>query len=448
MNKPEQGFSQGYINTEKRPEPTLKNKPISGERYYTKEFMNLEWDRMWTKTWLVAGLESQIPKHGDYFTFDLGKESILCTRDRDGKVRTFYNVCQHRGNKLVHEEQGSSKYLVCAYHGWRFRSDGSLSFAPCAEDFAQGNPTKCGGMADLEEIRCEVFAGMIWYNLDPEAPTLREFLGPVMDEIAVYNVQDMVRTHWVTIEGDFNWKCVQDNFNESYHLPFVHPQTKYIMEQSYKYCQFDMFEKEGHARMFMPGTRPTMSLKWKTSRALEELREEIEFWGLDVEKYASKPHEIREAMQKIKREKGAEKGFDYSNFNDDQLTDHYHYTIFPNHSFSLKPDGCIWLRADPHPTDPEKCIFDMWYLTWFPKGETRYYAQSVSEWVDLNKPAPHVRGKEGEVSCGPAIDQDVEIWKTQQKGLRSRGYRGGYMPEQENRIKFFHQNLDTYLGID
>jgi phenylpropionate dioxygenase-like ring-hydroxylating dioxygenase large terminal subunit len=55
-------------------------------------------------------------------------------------------------------------------------------------------------------------------------------MAPVADQIDCYPMDDMVRTHWVTIEGNFNWKLVQDNFNESYHVPFVHPQTKYVME--------------------------------------------------------------------------------------------------------------------------------------------------------------------------------------------------------------------------
>ncbi|MCZ6887832.1 MAG: aromatic ring-hydroxylating dioxygenase subunit alpha, partial [Gammaproteobacteria bacterium] len=57
----------------------------------------------------------------------------------------------------------------------------------------------------------------------------------------------------------------------------------------------------------------------------------------------------------------------------------------------------------------------------------------------------HEAGKVGEVSCGPGIDQDVAIWSSQQQGLRSRGFRGEYMAAQENRIRFFHENLDRYL---
>ncbi len=432
------------VDRTKQPEPKLGEKPITGERYYSKDFMQLEWERMWTKVWLIAGLEAQVPNPGDYFTCELGRESLLCVRGDDMKIRMFYNVCQHRGNLLVHDEQGSVKDFACAYHGWRFARDGELTRVPCPEDFPQGNP--CGKL-NLIEIPCETFAGFVWYNMDESCGSLSDYLGPVMEQIDTYQMENMHRTTWVTMEGDWNWKCVQDNFNESYHLPFVHPQTKYVMEQSYRYCQFDLYP-EGHCRMFMPGDRPTMSLRGETDTVLAGLRKELELWDLDPEDFRENPQGIREALQKHKRKYGALKGFDYSRFNDDQLTDHYHYTIFPNVSFSLKPDGCIWLRGNPHPTDPELCYFDMWYFTWVPKGETKYYSHSMAAEVDITKPTPHVVGKVGEVSAGPGIDQDVAIWSSQQKGLRSRGYRGDYMPDQERRIRYHHENLDRYLFGD
>ena len=112
----------------------------------------------------------------------------------------------------------------------------------------------------------------------------------------------------------------------------------------------------------------------------------------------------------------------------------------------MKPDGCIWLRGNPHPTDPEKCLFDIWYLTLFPEGATEYYSASMGDWVSVDQAAEHQVGKVGEISCGPGIDQDVGIWSTQQLGLRSRGYRDDYMPWQERRIRCFHQNLDRYIS--
>jgi phenylpropionate dioxygenase-like ring-hydroxylating dioxygenase large terminal subunit len=431
------------IDKTAQPLPPLSTGPIAGERYWSPEFMAREWDKIWTKAWLIGGLVEQIPQPGDYFTYEIGRESILVTRGEDGQVRAFYNVCPHRGNRLVEAEQGHAKAIACAYHGWRFAPEGDLKFVPCPEDFAGGSPC---GRVKLSEVRCEVFAGFVWVNLNPQAPTLAEHLGPVMPQIACYQMEQMRRTHWVTLEGDFNWKIVQDNFNESYHLPFVHPQTRYIMEQSYKDCQFDMYAPQGHARMLMPGSRPSRALAGHADTVLAMMERELRYWDLDPEQFRSDPLAIRAALQEAKRSGGAAKGYDYSRFHDDQLTDHYHYTVFPNISFSLKPDGCIWLRADPHPTDPEQCVFDMWYFTWFPEGKDQYYSYSMGEMVDLSKPVEHKRGKVGELSCGPGIDQDVSIWSNQQKGLRSRGYPGGVLAGQENRVRFFHDTIDRWLA--
>jgi phenylpropionate dioxygenase-like ring-hydroxylating dioxygenase large terminal subunit len=426
-----------------RPAPALSGGPIDGARYWSREFMDAEWDRIWTRAWLIGGLEEQIPRSGDYFTYEIGRESILVTRDENGLVRAFYNVCPHRGNRLVEAEQGHAAAIACAYHGWRFGSDGELKFVPCSEDFAGGTP--CGRVR-LSEVRCETFAGFVWVNLDPAAPPLAQHLGPVGDEIASYRMEKMRRTHWVTLDGDFNWKVVQDNFNESYHLPFVHPQTRYVMEQSYKDCSFDLYTEQGHARMIMPGSRPSRTSFGKADEVLAALGRELRYWDLDPEQFRDNPLAIRAALQEVKRARGAEKGYDYTQFVDAQLTDHYHYTVFPNISFSLKPDGCIWLRADPHPTDPERCVFDMWYFTWFPDGKQQYFSYSMGEEVDLSKPVEHQRGPVGEMSCGPGIDQDVSIWSNQQKGLRSRGYGGGVLSGQEDRVRFFHDTIDRWLA--
>lgn len=442
MGKSNETIEFRGVDRTKVEEPVLGDAPITGERYYDINFARKEWDKVWTKTWLIAGMENQLREVGDYITCEIGPESILCSRGKDGKIRAFYNVCQHRGNRLMDDEQGFSKNFTRRYHGWRFATDGELKFVPCAEDFPQGNP--CGKL-NLVELKCEVWAGFVWYSMNDDIAPLADVLGPLKDQIESYEMQNMKRTHWVTVEGEFNWKCVQDNFNESYHLPFVHPQTKYIMEQSYKLCQFDLYAPQGHTRMFMPGSRPTSALKGEIDEVISMMREELEFWDLNPDDYRENPHAMREDLQKVKRKTGAKKGFDYSNFNDDQLTDHYHYTLFPNVSFSLKPDGCIFLRSNPHPTDPNKCIFDLWYLMTFPEGVDEYYSHSMSEMIAADFQAPHVQGKFGDVSCGPAIDQDVAVWSEQQKGLRSRGFKRDYLSNQERRVRFWHEKLDAMI---
>ncbi len=427
------------------PVPALSDDPIAGERYWSPEFARQELDALWTRVWQVAGRVDQVPEPGDYVTYEIGRDSVLAVRGQDGVVRAFYNVCQHRGNRLVSAEAGSlnGADFQCAYHGWRFSDTGRCEWVHDEDDFPQGSPC---GKRNLVEVPCELWAGFIWFNLDPDAAPLREWLDPVADHLDVYRMEDMKRTHWVTVEGDFNWKCVQDNFNESYHLPYVHPQTPAVMNEHHSGCQFDMYPS-GHARMLMPGGAPGPQYQGRPDRTLELMGPDLEFWELDPEPYLDDLSGLREAFQRRKRELGASKGYDFSRYSDEQLTDNYHYTVFPNISFSMKPDGCIWLRAAPHPTDPQKCIFDMWYLTLFPDGATEYWSNSMRDWVSVDHQVEHETGATDDVSCGPGIDQDVAIWNTQQQGLRSRGYRGEYLPAQERRIKFFHDNINRYLDM-
>ncbi|MEM9606795.1 MAG: aromatic ring-hydroxylating dioxygenase subunit alpha [Actinomycetota bacterium] len=435
---------RGGIDRTKAPEPELTSKPITGDRYWSKDFHQQEWDHLWTKVWLIAGMVDQLRKPGDFFTYQLGRESILCTRGDDLRIRAFYNVCQHRGNQLVHAESGSAAggQFQCAYHGWRFGGDGTLLWVHDEEDFPQGTPC---GQRNLVEIPCDTWGGFVWINLDEGCDSLADYLDPVAGQLDCYRMERMKRTHWVTLEGDFNWKCVQDNFNESYHLPFVHPQTLPVMNEHHTGCQFDLYPS-GHCRMFMPGAGPGPHYRGKADRTFQSMKQELQFWELDPEPYREDLPGLRLALQQKKRELGASKGYDFSFYSDEQLTDHYHYTVFPNVSFSMKPDGCIFLKADPHPTDPERCLFHMWYLTLFPEGSTEYYSNSMRDWVSVDHQVEHQTGAVGEVSCGPGIDQDVAIWSSQQAGLRSRGYRGEYLPWQERRIRYFHDNIDRHLA--
>lgn len=427
----------------KRPEPELRGTPITPDRYIDKSFMDQERDKIWTKTWQIAGLERELVNKGDYITTSLGHEQILCTRGDDDKIRAFYNVCQHRGLQLMNEPSGNSRRLTCPYHGWAYDLAGTLKAVPDESDYPQGSP--CGKL-NLVEMPCESWAGFVWYNMDPDCVPLREFLGPIADQIDSYPMAEMRRTHWVTIEGDFNWKLVQDNFSESYHVPFVHPSSKFVIEYSHHHCQFDHYD-EGHCRMFMPGAGPAEAIKGGEKETLESLENELRLWELDPDDYrGGKTRNIRKDLQRQKRKLGEAKGYDFSTYHDDQLTDNWHYTIFPNLSFSLKPDGNIWLRARPHESDPEKCYFDMWYMTLFPKGATEYYSWVMREHVSVDTPAEHIQGKAGEISAGPAIDEDLEIWPMQQRGLHSRGYKRDYLAGQESRMRYFHETLEDWLA--
>ena len=157
---------------EKAPEPDLGSDLIPKERYTSREFMELEWERMWTRVWNMAGREQDVPEPGDYFTTELGRESFLIVREKPGKggLKGYYNVCGHRGNQLRNPGMGHAESFQCAYHHWEYNLDGSFKRIPDLETFPQGAPKR-----GLEELPCDTWGSFVWYSFDPNVMPLRGF---------------------------------------------------------------------------------------------------------------------------------------------------------------------------------------------------------------------------------------------------------------------------------
>ncbi|MDH4105585.1 MAG: Rieske 2Fe-2S domain-containing protein, partial [Gammaproteobacteria bacterium] len=100
----------------KEPDPDLGHELIRKERYTTPEFMQLEWERIWTRVWLLGAVEQDLREPGDFVATEIGRESVLLVRQNDGGVRAFYNVCLHRGNRLRPTGTGSADSFKCQYH--------------------------------------------------------------------------------------------------------------------------------------------------------------------------------------------------------------------------------------------------------------------------------------------------------------------------------------------
>ena len=109
----------GDKTTTKAAEPELLKVEITGDRYTSKEFKDQEWTHMWRRVWMIAGMADDCAEPGDFFTCDLGHEPLLFVRGKDG-VNGFYNICQHRGAKLVLQEKGMMDSFSCIYHGWKY----------------------------------------------------------------------------------------------------------------------------------------------------------------------------------------------------------------------------------------------------------------------------------------------------------------------------------------
>src|SRR5215470_12227346 len=113
---------------EKAPEPDLGHAPIPKERYTGADFMRLETEHLWPRVWLLAARESDVARAGDHISFEIGRESIVVARARDG-LHAFFNVCLHRGNRLCEPGIHHAPTLTCRYHAWEWNLDGTLRCA-------------------------------------------------------------------------------------------------------------------------------------------------------------------------------------------------------------------------------------------------------------------------------------------------------------------------------
>ena len=197
--------------TAKAPDPDLGHSIIRKERYISPDFLRLEWERMWTRVWLLGAFEPDLPEPGDFVCTEIGRESVLLVRQQDRSVRAFYNVCMHRGNRLRPPGLGSTATFKCQYHHWEYGLDGAFVRIPDIDTFPQGAPP-CRGLA---EIACDTWGGFVWFSLDPQPAPLREYLDPLPSHLDPYNFHKMALTRDLTIEWDCNWKTSVDAFNES-----------------------------------------------------------------------------------------------------------------------------------------------------------------------------------------------------------------------------------------
>jgi choline monooxygenase len=197
--------------------PLLEAETLHPACYTSPEFYEREVETIFRKVWLFAGRCDQIPNPGDFFTTNLVGVELVFTRGDDGQVRALVNSCRHRGAKVV-EGCGSTKALKCPYHGWMYRLDGTLAGAPGMAS------AKCFDKTDypLLPVRIDFWAGFIFVNFDPEAESLRDFLGNIDESFESYGMDDMVCTKRYEYEVPCNWKIYVENAMEAFHVPHVH----------------------------------------------------------------------------------------------------------------------------------------------------------------------------------------------------------------------------------
>jgi nitrite reductase/ring-hydroxylating ferredoxin subunit len=207
--------------------PQLGTGPVSYEDSISPAYYEREREAIFARTWLNVGRIEQLPRVGSYFTkeIDAARTSIVVVRSADQQVRAFYNMCRHRGNKLVwqdypgEETAGACRQFTCKYHGWRYSLEGDLTFVQQESEFFDLDKDDYG----LAPVRVETWEGFIFVNLDKGDTTpLREYLGELGKGLEGYPFGEMTQVYKYRAEVGSNWKLFIDAFQEFYHAPVLH----------------------------------------------------------------------------------------------------------------------------------------------------------------------------------------------------------------------------------
>eukprot|EP00928_Gymnodinium_smaydae_P019541 TRINITY_DN17502_c0_g1_i1.p1 TRINITY_DN17502_c0_g1~~TRINITY_DN17502_c0_g1_i1.p1 ORF type:complete len:443 (+),score=76.19 TRINITY_DN17502_c0_g1_i1:62-1390(+) len=188
--------------------------------YINEGYAHAERQKLFGSHWFAAAHATEISRPGDVKVINLGDTSIILTRDKKGKLNAFYNICRHRGARVCSSSIKDCKQLVCPYHWWAYRLDGSLKSTPPAATPKERKENL--GLLPVPGV--EVFAGIVFLNQSANPPPLSDYLGDLPDKLARYDL-DHLELHAqkeYEIKGD--WKLVAENFVDFYHVNAVHPE--------------------------------------------------------------------------------------------------------------------------------------------------------------------------------------------------------------------------------
>jgi phenylpropionate dioxygenase-like ring-hydroxylating dioxygenase large terminal subunit len=206
----------GWIDSE--------NGLIEKSIYVDQDIYEMELERLFARAWNFMCHESHLANAGDYLINYIGEDQVIVVRDNDGVIQVLLNTCAHRGNALCRAEIGNAKSFLCTYHGWNFGLDGKLLAVPGKEHFYR-NKLEMEKWGLRKAAKVESYKGFYFATLDPDAPSLYDYLGEV-GRIGI----DQMTAHGeiVAVDGvqknviDCNWKIAVDNLFDWYHVNISH----------------------------------------------------------------------------------------------------------------------------------------------------------------------------------------------------------------------------------
>ncbi len=191
--------------------------------YVDDRFFALEQHQVFERAWVCVGVAADVARPGRLVVRRLGSRSIVITRDGStGDLHGFLNACRHRGTELTDVDCDVTNTIRCPYHRWAYALDGSLRAAPYIDQVPRASFDKAD--YSLLPVRVETWGPLLFACLDPATPPLAEWLGDLPDRMAGYRFDEWGKREEQTITIDANWKLISENYQEYYHLTWVHPE--------------------------------------------------------------------------------------------------------------------------------------------------------------------------------------------------------------------------------
>ena len=377
---------------EKVKKPILEANGLPNECYVNKDYVNIERDTVFFNNWSVIGSASSLKEIGDVKPYNFLGVPLLILRDKSDQIKVFHNVCSHRGFKLIQEPCKLKNMIRCPYHSWSYDLSGKLIATPHVGGM---NKHEAKGFekskSNLKEVRSFVWMDLIFVNLNNNAKSFEERIKPLEERWSKFiskEDQKLIRRAkdfgYFNMEVNSNWKLAIENFCESYHLPWIHPELNRVSN----------IEDHYH---------------------IEDLEET--FSGQGSNKYAQQFD-------------GNRKFSTFPNWPKDLYQNSEYVSLFPNVMIGIHVDHFYAFWLEPISNNQTKEHFELYYI-----GDE---SASSDEFKGIRE--------KNFAFWREVMNEDVTAIEGMQKGRSSPAYNGGnFSPVMDTPTLMFHKWVATNL---